>query len=192
MALTLVTAPAVEPITLDDAKRHLRVDESDEDGHILALISAARAYAENFTRRALITQTWDATFDGFPRVFSIERPPLQSVTAASFTYDLNGTMTQVPTAVYTVDTDSEPARVYESYGQSWPTPRIIQNAVRMRFVAGYGDSPEDVPEPIRHAIRLMVSHMHEHREPVVAGVSLASVPMSIEYLLMPYQVPVGF
>lgn len=192
MALTLVTAPAVEPITLDDAKRHLRVDHSDEDGHILGLIASARNWAENYTRRAFITQTWAATYDGFPRVFHVERPPLQSVVAASFTYDYDGTHTQVPTSVYDVDTDSEPGRVYEAYGQSWPTPRIIQNSVRLRFVAGYGDAPEDVPAQIRHALRLMVSHFHENREPVIVGASVVDVPMSAEYLLKPYQVSVGF
>lgn len=192
MALTLVTPPTIEPITLDDAKRHLRVSHSDEDGHILALITAAREWAENFTRRAFITQTWTLTLDRFPVVFCVPKPPLQSVTAASFTYNLGGVATQVPTSVYAVDTDSQPGRVYEAYGQSWPTPRIIENAVSMRFVAGYGDAESDVPAPIRHAIRLMVSHFYEMREPTIVGTSIASVPMSVENLLYPYQVPVGF
>lgn len=192
MPLTLVTAPAAEPITLEDAKRHLRIDDPDEDGHILTLITAARTWAENFTRRAFITQTWDLVADRFPAEFHVPRPPLQSVTAAAFTYDLAGTHTQVSTSVYVVDTDSEPGRVHEAYGQSWPTPRVIQNAVRLRFVAGYGDDPEDVPEQIRHAVRLMVGHFYEMREPVIVGSTVASVPWSAEALLLPYQVPVGF
>lgn len=191
--LTLVTAPVAEPVTLAEAKSHLRVEHSDDDQYIDALITVAREWAESFTRRAFITQTWDLVLDHFPHVITVPLPPLQSVTAASFTHvDTAGTTTQVTSTVYTVDTDSEPGRVYEAYGQSWPSTRDIQNAVRCRFVAGYGDAATDVPAPIRHAIKILVSQWYEHREPVVINMTPATVPMTVHALLYPYQVPVGF
>lgn len=191
--LTLVTAPAKEPITLAEAKSHLRVEHTEDDQYIETLISVARQWAEGFTRRAFVTQTWDLVLDDFPHVIEVPLPPLQSVTAASFTHiDTDGTTTQVPTVRYTVDTDSEPARIHESYGQTWPSTRDIANAVRCRFVAGYGDDEANVPAPIRHAIKILVAQWYEHREPVVMNMTPATVPMSVHALLYPYQVPVGF
>lgn len=67
MPSILVTAPTAEPIALSDAKKHLRVDFSDDDALILGLISAARQEAEQITRRALVTQSWRITLDQFPR-----------------------------------------------------------------------------------------------------------------------------
>lgn len=60
------TAPSVEPVSLIEAKAHLRVDVTDDDGYISALIVAARQAAETITRRALITQSWAVTLDQFP------------------------------------------------------------------------------------------------------------------------------
>lgn len=67
MALRQLVAPAAEPITLEEAKLHLRVDIPDDDALISGLISAARAAAENITRRAFVTQQWELAIDSFPR-----------------------------------------------------------------------------------------------------------------------------
>ncbi len=66
MALTLFTPPTAEPVSLEEAKRHLRVDGNDEDVDILGLITAAREQAERHTRRQLLTATWDLKLDRFP------------------------------------------------------------------------------------------------------------------------------
>lgn len=192
-ALKLVTAPTTEPIDIDEAREHLRVDIADDDLYIESLIVVARTWAENFTRRAFITQTWDLQLDCFPRYFELPRAPLQSVVEAAFTYiDGNGSSTQVPTSVYDVDAKSEPGRVYPAYGQVWPTPRAHPAAVNLRFVAGYGDAVSDVPQPIRHALLLLVGQWYEQREPVVIGTISTEVPMTVQSLLYPYQMTVGF
>ena len=67
MPSILVTAPTAEPIALSDAKKHLRVDFSDDDSLILGLITAARQEAEQICRRAFVTQSWRISFDAFPR-----------------------------------------------------------------------------------------------------------------------------
>ena len=119
-------------------------------------------------------------------------PPLQSVTAAAFTHvDTAGNTTQVSTSVYTVDTDSEPGRVYEAYSQTWPSTQEQPNAVRCRFVAGYG-AASAVPAPIKQAIKILISQWYEFREPVIVGGTPSVVPMTVEALLRPYQVSVGF
>mgnify|MGYP000365478232 CR=1 FL=1 len=81
MALTISSEPAVEPISLAEAKAHLRVDTSADDSLITSLIVAARKYFEERTRRSLITQSWKLTLDDFPTEFTLTRPPIQSVTS---------------------------------------------------------------------------------------------------------------
>jgi hypothetical protein len=90
MALKIKTAPAIEPLSLDEAKLHLRIDSDDEDTYITSLIKAARCYAEQvLASRSFITQTWELWLDAFPDKDFIElpMPPLQaapSVTAGAF------------------------------------------------------------------------------------------------------------
>jgi hypothetical protein len=67
VAIKLRTAPAATPIALADAKQHLRVDVTDDDALITLLIDAARLHAENYCRRAFVTQQWDLYLDAFPK-----------------------------------------------------------------------------------------------------------------------------
>ena len=64
---------------------------------------------------------------------------------------------------------SEPARLVLSAGAVQLSPARLLNAFEVAFTAGYGDEASDVPAPIRHALKLLVAHWFEHREPVVVG-----------------------
>jgi uncharacterized phiE125 gp8 family phage protein len=184
-ALTLVTAPAVEPITLTEAKAHLRIDSTDDDSYITALIVAARTIAEERTNRALITQTWDYVLDRFPcgNTITMRKPKLQSVTSITYigSDDVTNTMSA---ADYIVDTDS--GRVVLGYGKQWPTVVLRPaSAIRIRFVAGYGLAVA-VPQPLKQAIFFLVAHWYENRQPVDKAVE--KVPMTFDYLIGPYRV----
>lgn len=181
MITSLVTGSTAEPLTIDEAKDHLRVTGAERDALIEALIKAARQWCESYTHRALITQIWDGYLDGFPSVIELPYPPLQSVTAASFTYvDTDGNTTQVTETVYTVDTAREPGRVYEAYNQWWPTARQIPKSISIRFVAGYGAAGSSVPEPLRQAMRLELENLYDH-----SGTS-AELRTAAEALAGPY------
>src|ERR1700743_40270 len=112
MPLQLTPPPTIEPITLDEAKAHLKVDTTDDDALIGAIISAARSKAEWNTGRAFITQGGPYAVDGWPadNVFELPFPPLQSVTSVTATA-LDDTATALDPATYQVDTVSSPARV---------------------------------------------------------------------------------
>lgn len=186
MALSLVTAPAIEPVTVAEARAHLRIDGNDHDDVIARLIRAARRRAEAATRRALVTQTWDLTLDDFP-CWAIEmpRPPLVSVTHIKY-YDTTGAQQTLSAALYLVDSKSEPARITPAYGQSWPMTRDQVNAVEVRFVAGYG-ADTAVPDDIKAAILLMVGHLFEHREEV-SDLQTYKLPFAVDALLDHYTV----
>lgn len=190
MALSLVTAPATEPITVAEAKLHLRVDGADEDLLIQSLIAAARAYAEAFTHRALITQTWDLKLGAFPcGDIWLPKPPVSSVTSISYV-DANGDTQTWASSNYTADLPSGPearmGRITPAYSVSYPTTRDVVNAVTVRFVCGYG-AASAVPDAIRHAMRMMVAHWYEQREPVNIGNITTVLPMTVESLLWPYK-----
>lgn len=189
MPLFLVTAPAAEPVDLATAKAHLRVDIPDDDALITSLIATARQHAEAITRRALITQTWDLVLDAWPdddRI-DIPLPPLQSVTSITYK-DSAGAAYTVPATDYIVDTVSSPGRVVLGYGKTWPSTALYPaGAITVRFTAGYGDATA-VPEAIKAAIKLLVAHFYENREPVVIGKAMNDLPLTIEALLWPFRV----
>lgn len=193
-SLALVTAPASEPLLRTEAKLHLRVDSSftDDDSLIDALITAARQHVENHTRRALVTQTWDLSLDGFPACneIAVPLPPLQSVTSVKYT-DSGGTVTTWGTSNYLVDVAHQPGRIVPAYGVYWPvfTPSP-SNPVTVRFVTGYGAAGA-VPEAIKAAMKLLIGHWYENREAVAGNsnsTALAPVPLAVEALLAPYRV----
>jgi uncharacterized phiE125 gp8 family phage protein len=155
MATDLVTAPAIEPLTIDEVKDHLRVESSDYDNEIKSLIKEARQYVERITGRSLITQTWDYKLDKFSESIKIPYPPLQSVTSVK--YQDSGNVEQtLSSAYYDVDTTSEPGRVTESYNYEYPETYDEPNAVTIRFVSGYGSARTDIPERFKRAMKLYV------------------------------------
>lgn len=191
-ASTLETAPNSEPVTRDEAKSHLRVDGTDEDALIDTLIVAARRYVEEQNRWALVTQTWDAFYDRFPKkdtaALVIPRPPLQSVTDVFYT-DEDGTKNTLSSSEYNVDTDQWPGRVLLKRDNTWPDDELdTSNPVRVRFTAGYGD-PEDVPKTIYQALLLLIGTMYEHRETTVTGTIVREMPFAAKALIEPYRAP---
>ena len=81
MSLKLKTAPAIEPVTFEEAKNFIKVDTGDDNTLISSLISAARESIEKETGQVLITQTWQMFLDYASPEIRIPRPPLQSVSS---------------------------------------------------------------------------------------------------------------
>lgn len=184
-ALTLVTPPTLEPLTISEASAHLRVDSNAQEGLLLGYIASARQWCEVYTGRCFANQTWRQSWDGFLPVFRLFKAPLVSVSAITYV-DTAGTTQTLGASAYQVDAESEPPRIVPAYGQSWPSCRDQLNAVQITFVAGYGSMP--VPPPIRQAMRLLVGHMYENREAVAVGAQPSELPLGVEPLLFPYRV----
>jgi len=181
----IVTAPLVEPVSTADAKTHLRVDHADDDAYIADLISAARVYAEGVLGRAMITTVYDYFLDRFPPVIVLPRNPVQSI--GSITYvDDDGVVQTLEAATYVLKKQREPARVVEAFDESWPSTRNVEEAVTVRFTAGYGDAASDVPASIVHAVKLLVGHWYEIREPAIVGSIVTDVPIAVDALLHQY------
>jgi uncharacterized phiE125 gp8 family phage protein len=187
MAVVLTEAPAVEPISLAEAKAHLRIDAADEDALLTSLITAARMFVERTLGVALITQGWSYFLDYWPPSCCVTLPivPVQSVGAVTLHHGTGGSTT-LDAAAYVVDTLSEPARLVLK-GALPPVLSRELNAFEIAFTAGHGDEAGDVPAPIRHALKLLVAHWFERREPVVLSGAPQDVPATVAGLLLPYR-----
>jgi len=182
MSLQLVTPPAIEPVTLDEAKAHLKVDTADDDALIGALISSARARAEWHMGRALITQGWTLWLDAWPDVIEVPLPPLQAVTSIT-AYALNDAAMVLDPATYQVDAASSPARIALKADAAPPVNLRALNAIAVQFTAGYGNAESDVPAPIRQAILEMIAEAYANRGDANAEMSSPALA-----LLAPYRV----
>jgi uncharacterized phiE125 gp8 family phage protein len=188
MSSILLTPPAVEPLSLADAKAHLRVEHNDDDATIAALIAGARSHVEAQTRRALITQTWRIVRDVWPADgrIAVLPVPLQAVVAARVR-DEDGAPQAIDVQAFHADTAAAPAIVVFA-PWSLPAPGRKVAGIELDVDVGYGDTAADVPTPLVQAIRLLVAHWYENRGVVAVGVSAAPLPIGVTRLIAPYRV----
>lgn len=183
MAFKVTTAVATEPVTLVEAKLHLRVDTSDEDALITALITAARQFAEHYTGRALAPQTLEMALDAFPACngdILLDMPPVATVTYIKYT-DEDGTEQTLSASDYAFSLYGDARRISLAADAEWPATDAIADAVRVRYVTGYAATPKIVFA----AILLLIGHLYENRQDVYVDmrVAIASVPNGAAALL---------
>jgi uncharacterized phiE125 gp8 family phage protein len=184
-----LTQPAAEPVSLAEAKSHLRVDTADDDAYITTLIKAAREWIEEYLDRSLVYTQWQVKADLFPVEFEVPRPPIAAAgtfTAVTLTYEAtDGTTKTVASADFRVDRDATPAVVRNVYNGTWPSDAVFDaNAVTLTFWAGYGADATNVPQVVKHACLYLISHWFENRMPVVGtGAVPQQMPLTVRSLL---------
>ena len=201
----LITPSNALVVSTSEVKDFLRLDEDTDDSIIISLIRSAELFVEDYTHRSLLTKTFKFSLDGISEVdiplwegtrigpdLTIRRrairlpfPPLISVSEVA-TFDDGDNKTVFNASKYYVDTARVPAQIVLRNGESWPTALRVGNAVEITYNAGYGDSSNEIPEPIRLAILQYCAFMYEHRgeyehpQPVL--------PVHMHTLLRPYVV----
>ena len=173
MALKLITAPVARPLTVQDVSDQTRADLTVEQVLIETYIAAVAAKAEVIIGRALITQTWELSTESFscahPHGIRLPFSPVQEI--VSITYiDTNGDSQIVNPANYYL-TGDDPEMVAPVYGTVWPVSRNHPGVVKIRYICGYGDTSDDIPEAIRVWMLMNVAALYENRETVTVGKS---------------------
>ena len=202
--ISVTTEPTTEPVSLQEVKQYLRVEDSTDERVIRPFIKAARMFAEQHTGRALISQTftmfvdayddmsdplWEGTKTGpylnyYKNYIQLPNPPVTSVTSVS-TFNDEDTETTMAASRYYVDNVREPARVVLRQGETFPTALRVANAIKVVYVAGYANA-HSVPEPIRMALLQHISFLYEQRGDNMDYLNTKSIPPMIKALLQPY------
>lgn len=171
MSRTTITGPA-EPITLADAKLHLRVEHDADDASITRLISAAREAAEHELGRPLGTQVVQITLDAFPAVELDLGADVAGIVSVQY-LDTTGALQTLDPAAYVLDNyDAERCYLLPADGVDWPSTYDSANAVRVRITCGL----TPVPESVRSWMLMQLGTLDKHRESVAAGVPVAELP----------------
>jgi uncharacterized phiE125 gp8 family phage protein len=191
MDYKIITPVATEPVTLAEAELFARVDESSstEEDLLSAIITAAREYCENFTRRALATQTIEAYLPTFPANdrFELPFPPLQSVTSVKYKNSAGVETTMTAGADYYVDNESNVGGIVLPYGYTWPSfTEYPVNAVKVVYVAGYDDT-NLMPKAIKQAMCLLISYWYDNRSAVSVGSVSREMEFAVKALLNMYR-----
>lgn len=190
MDYRVITAVTTEPLTSTEVKLHLRVDDTTEDNLITILITAAREYCENYTGRALATQTVEAYFDTFGSddYLELPRPPLQSVTSVIYKDSAGTETTMTVNTDYIVDSNSNVGRIVLPYGETWPSFTAYPvNPIKITYVCGYYTS-NSIPKSIKQAMLLLIGHWYANRETVLIGAISKQLEFTVSALLSQYRV----
>ena len=182
--LKIMTGPSVEPVTVAEAKAHLRLEHSADDTLIGSLITAARLFIESVTSRAFMTQTLMMTLQCFPACGRIDlvRSPVQTVSHIKY-LDSAGALQTLDSANYALSAGREPAQIWKASNGTYPLVLTDNpNAVQVTYVAGYGNNASDVPENVKQAIKFLVSHWYENRETVTSS-NFSEMPLALQALI---------
>lgn len=188
MSLKLITPPAVEPISLEEARAQCTIDGADSDLLLAAYIQAARMQAEELTGCALITQEWEQRLDAFPAAeVKLVKPPVIAITSINY-INASGTEQAIAGGAWVLDADTSPGWLFPAVGATWPSTASVINAVRIRYTAGFGAAGSDVPAPIRAWMLLTIGYLFAQREREDMSGRVAAIPgRFVDSLLDPWR-----
>ena len=204
--LQIQTEPNQEPLSLQEVKDYLRVEDTTDERILQAMIETARRFAEEHMGRSLMSQTINQFIDGYDELedplfegfkkgpfltyyknyITLARPPVISVSSVS-TFNDSDTETTFAASKYYLDNVREPASIVLRNGETFPTSLRVANAIKIVYVSGYS-SPFSIPEPIRLGMLQHIAHLYEHRGDMYNAVAY---PPSLHKLYSPYVVMKG-
>ena len=188
-AFKVVTPATSNPITLTEAKTHLKVDTTADDTFITNLIKSATSSAQEYTNRFFIQTTIQQVGDKWEDISNLFKSPVLSVTNIKY-IDPDGTLQTLNTDIYFVDDVNKPARIGLKPNKSFPEIIDRLNAVQVNYVVGIAAGADEVDEGIRQALLLTIGNWYQNRQAVVTGTIATELPMNAKFLLDQYKIQV--
>jgi uncharacterized phiE125 gp8 family phage protein len=184
MSIFLTTPPSVEPLSLLEAKAHLRVPHADDDAYISTLIISARRRIELKTGLRLITQGWSQFLNCWPQggVIELALNPVSAV-GDVIVYGDTDTPATIDPAHYFLDATSNPPRLVFRQGRNPAPPGRRAKGIEIRVTAGFGYASA-VPQELKQAMLLLVADAFAHR----GDNEQRSMPLEVLDLVHPYRV----
>jgi uncharacterized phiE125 gp8 family phage protein len=185
----VITAASTFPVSLTEAKSHLKVDTSADDTYITSIIKAATQLSEEYTNRFFINTVIDQTCSSFADLETLFKSKVNDVQYVRY-YDSNNNLQTLNATVYDKMLSYEPSQIQLAKNQSFPTITKRNDAVICRYTVGYGGSASDVPEIIKQAILLTIGNFYANRESVIVGRMVSELPQNSKWLLDTYKVQI--
>lgn len=184
MALQLRTGPATEPVSLEETKSFLRIDDDDNDIMVSSLITAARIYIETTIGKSLLTQNWSYFLDKWPNSGTIYLPlsPVQSIDQIKI-HGITGTEETLNETEYQTDIYSANPRIKLTGTHNLAVNGQSINKIEVMFTAGFGLTAEEVPADLKQALLMLAAHWFENREPIGFGAKISELPTTIQSIL---------
>jgi len=184
----VITAASTFPVSLTEAKAHLKVDTTADDTYIESLIKAATQLSEEYTNRFFILTSLKQQASSFAEIETLFKSKVNNVTNVKY-YDSDNNLQTLSATVYNALINYEPAQIQLAHGQSFPSITKRNDAVEVNYTVGYGDA-SDVPEIIKQAILLTIGNFYENRSSVVIGRIATELPQNVKWLLNTYKVQI--
>jgi uncharacterized phiE125 gp8 family phage protein len=185
----VITAASTFPVSLTEAKSHLKVDTSADDTYIESIIKAATQLSEEYTNRFFINTVIDQTCSSFAELQTLFKSKVNDVQYVKY-YDSDNSLQTLSATVYDKMLSYEPSQIQLADGQSFPDITKRNDAVICRYTVGYGSAASDVPEIIKQAILLTIGNFYENRNSVVIGRIATELPQNVKWLLDTYKVQI--
>lgn len=183
------TPASTYPVSLTEAKAHLKVDINTDDTLITNLIIASTQLSEEYTNRFFINTVINQTCTTFLDLKSLFKSKVVSVTHVKY-YDSDNTLQTLTSSNYVVNNQFEPAQINPAVDFSFPDIADRIDAVECKYTVGYGAAASDVPNAIKQAILLTIGNWYANRESVIIGRITSELPQSALWLLNTYKVQV--
>ena len=184
----VTTAATTYPVSLTEAKSHLKVDTNADDTYIESIIKAATQLSEEYTNRFFIDTVVTQYASDFKEIETLFKSKVSAVTHVKY-YDSNNALQTLSATVYDEQLNYEPAQIQLADGQSYPAFTKRNDAVEVKYTVGYG-AASDVPEIIKQAILLTIGNFYANRESVIVGRMVSELPQNSKWLLDTYKVQI--
>ena len=184
----VTTAASTYPVSLTEAKSHLKVDTTADDTYITSIIKAATQLSEEYTNRFFIDTVIEQTCSSFADLQTLFKSKVSAVAHVKF-YDSDNSLQTLSATVYDTQLNYEPSQIQLADNQSFPSITTRNDAVVARYTVGYG-AASDVPEIIKQAILLTIGNFYQNRASVITGKTATELPQNVKWLLDTYKVQI--